>query len=95
MICSGILQVTENRNSPVYSDFCRMTLRIGASGVAHSCSILFGMLSSPDAFVGFTFFSSFSNLFWSIFIWLIFWIDFVFVSGISPFDGFVKTDLNY
>ena len=36
-----------------------MTVRLGASCSAHSFNILFGMLSGPEAFDGFTLDSSF------------------------------------
>ena len=72
-----------------------MTVRLGASCSAHSFNILFGMLSGPEAFDGFTLDSSFfltpSVL---ILIGLMLFFDVFVTSGRGPGVSFAKTDWN-
>ena len=52
------------------------------------------MLSGPDALEVLIFFSNFSSPFSLISIGVMLIVDWRFVVGSSPVDGFVKTDLN-
>ena len=53
------------------------------------------MLSGPEAFDECICLRSFVRPFWSIVIFLILCIDLILVSGRSPLDDVVKTDLNW